>query len=475
MKMTFPISFARLWRIGLTALLLAAFIPVAALAASAPKRRNREGRRSPVVIAFERAVPAVVNISTLQVRSRTNPFSQMQNPLADQFFRNFFQGGIRSRREQSLGSGVIIRADGYILTNEHVISQATQIRVQLAGDKVYSARTIGSDPTNDLAIIKIEADARLPHLPMGNSEDLMIGESVIAIGNPFGLQHTVTTGVVSALGRSLLEGGQTQGRNPSDFIQTDASINPGNSGGPLLNIFGELIGINTAIFSKAQGIGFAIPISRARRIVNDLIHFGKVRKAWVGIVLQNLTPRLAARLGYKAGNGTVAAQVLGESPAATAGIQRGDILIDFGGKRITSREDYLNELAGYTVDSQVSVRVWRNGKILEKKIRLSAIPIALADAIAQNWLGIRAASIDDRGVHRYNLYTRKGVVVTSVVNGGASDSIGIRTGDVIRQVNGREIDNVETFREMVVRAREFPRVQLIVQRKNEGYNVTIEP
>jgi serine protease Do len=281
--------------------------------------------------------------------------------------------------------------------------------------------------------------------------------------------------VVSALGRSLMEGGQTQGRNPSDFIQTDASINPGNSGGPLLNIFGELIGINTAIFSKAQGIGFAIPISRARRIVNDLIHFGKVRKAWVGIVLQNLTPRLAARLGYKAGNGTVAAQVLGESPAATAGIQRGDILIDFGGKRITSREDYLNELAGYTVDSQVSVRVWRNGKILEKKIRLSAIPIALADAIAQNWLGIRAASIDDRGVHRYNLYTRKGVVVTSVVNGGASDSIGIRTGDVIRQVNGREIDNVETFREMVVRAREFPRVQLIVQRKNEGYNVTIEP
>ena len=475
MKIAFQTSHKKPWRLGVAVLLLAAFIPASALAAPSLARRDRKGRRTPVVVAFQRAAPAVVNISTLQVRRRSNPFSQMQNPLADQFFRNFFQGGIRRRREQSLGSGVISRADGYILTNEHVISQATQIRVQLAGDKIYSARTIGSDPVNDLAIIKIEADAPLPHLPMGNSEDLMIGESVIAIGNPFGLQHTVTTGVVSALGRSLLEGGKAQGRNPSDFIQTDASINPGNSGGPLLNIFGELIGINTAIFSKAQGIGFAIPINRARRIVNDLIHFGKVRKAWVGIVLQNLTPRLATRLGYKSGSGTVAAQVLGKSPAARAGIQRGDILVEFGGKRIASREDYLNELAGYTVDSNVGVRIWRKGKILKKKVRLSSIPIALADAIAQNWLGIRAASIDERSIRHYNLRTRKGVVVTSVVNGGASDSIGIRTGDVIRQVNGREINNVETFREMVVRAREFPRVQLIVQRKNEGYNVTIEP
>ncbi|MBT4095307.1 MAG: PDZ domain-containing protein [Nitrospinaceae bacterium] len=243
----------------------------------------------------------------------------------------------------------------------------------------------------------------------------------------------------------------------------------------MFNLKGRVIGINTAIFSKAQGIGFAIPINRARRIVNDLIHFGKVRKAWVGIVLQNLTPRLATRLGYKSGSGTVAAQVLGKSPAARAGIQRGDILVEFGGKRIASREDYLNELAGYTVDSNVGVRIWRKGKILKKKVRLSSIPIALADAIAQNWLGIRAASIDERSIRHYNLRTRKGVVVTSVVNGGASDSIGIRTGDVIRQVNGREINNVETFREMVVRAREFPRVQLIVQRKNEGYNVTIEP
>ncbi len=448
-------------------------------AATAPSslrgRRRRKGRRSPVVLAVERAAPSVVNISTLQVRRRANPFSQMKNPLMDDFFRDFFGGRTRKRREQSLGSGVIIRADGYILTNEHVISRATKILVHLSGDKVYPARIIGSDPVNDLAVIKIDADIALPYLPMGRSGDLMIGESVIAIGNPFGLQHTVTTGVVSALGRSLNEKGRNQGRNPSDFIQTDASINPGNSGGPLLNVFGELIGINTAIFSKAQGIGFAIPINRARRIVDDLIHFGKVRKAWVGIVLQDLTPRLAARVGYRPGQGTIAAQVLSGSPADKAGIRRGDILVDFGGKKIVTREDYLNELSGYTVGSEVGVSFWREGKVKESRIRFSAIPVALADAIAQNWLGLRVSSIDDRGVRRYSLRTRSGVVVTAVVSGGASDSIGIRPGDVIRQVNGQSIGNVESFREMVVRAREFPRVQLIVQRRNEGYNVTLEP
>ncbi len=450
--------------------------PGAAEAAASPSSlRRRKGRRSPVVLAVEHAAPSVVNISTLQVRRRANPFSQMRNPSTDDFFRDFFGRRTRKRREQSLGSGVIIRADGYILTNEHVISQAAKILVQLSGGKIYPARTIGSDPVNDLAIIKIDADVALPFLPMGRSGDLMIGESVIAIGNPFGLRHTVTTGVVSALGRSLNEKGGKQGRIPSDFIQTDASINPGNSGGPLLNIFGELIGINTAIFSKAQGIGFAIPINRARRIVDDLIHFGKVRKAWVGIVLQDLTPRLAAQISYRPGQGTIAAQVLAGSPADKAGIQRADILVEFGGKKIASREDYLNELSGYTVGSEVSVRFWRKGNIKETRIRLSAIPVALADAIARNWLGLRVSSIDDRGVRRYNLRTRNGVVVTAVVSGGASDSIGIRPGDVIRQVNGKSIGNVETFREMVVRAREFPRVQLIVQRRNEGYNITLEP
>ncbi|MEE9275532.1 MAG: trypsin-like peptidase domain-containing protein, partial [bacterium] len=292
---------ARIYLACLLAPLLAALLvqlPAApAQGAAAPRLRPLKERRNPVVLAVESAAPAVVNISTSQVRRGTNPFSQQRNPLAEEFFRNFFGPPLKKPPGRSLGSGVIIRADGYILTNDHVVSGASEIRVHLAGNKIYPARIIGSDPTNDLAVIKIDADEALPHLPMGRSEDLMIGETVIAIGNPFGLQHTVTTGVVSALGRSL--GKREKGhRNPADFIQTDASINPGNSGGPLLNIYGELIGVNTAIFSKAQGIGFAIPINRARRIVGDLIHFGKVRKVWVGLVLQDLTPRLASRIGY---------------------------------------------------------------------------------------------------------------------------------------------------------------------------------
>jgi len=437
-------------------------------------RDRRQGRMSPIVIAVKRTAPTVVNISTLQARQRVNPFAQFRNPLMDEFFRNFFESRPRRRREQSLGSGVIIRADGYILTNQHVISLAEKIQVHTSGNRIYAARIIGADPINDLAVIKIKASKPLPHLPMARSDDLMVGETVIAIGNPFGLQHTVTTGVVSAIGRSL-DSGRSRRRNPSDFIQTDASINPGNSGGPLLNVFGELIGINTAIFSKAQGIGFAIPINRARRIVDDLIYFGKVRKAWVGIILQDFKSRIASRLGFPQKLGTIAAQVIEGSPAYKGGIRRGDVLIRFGSIEINSRKDYLNELAGYTVGSEVIVDIWRKNKILPRKVRLSSIPVALSNAIAQNWLGIRVAPIDKKSLHRYRIKSQNGVIVTRVVKGSASDNIGIQPGDVIRQINGQPTLDIESFREMVVRAREFPRVQLLVLRSNQGYNVTLQP
>ena len=461
------------WRAGILALLAAALALPGPVEAG-KTRRGRRGRMSPVVLAVKRSAPAVVNISTLQVRRRANPFARYRNPLTDEFFRDFFGRRQPRRREQSLGSGVIIRSDGYILTNQHVISRAEKIRVQLAGNRIYSARIIGADPVNDLAVIKIEAPRPLPFLPMGRSDDLMIGETVIAIGNPFGLQHTVTTGVVSAVGRSL-DSGKNSRRNPSDFIQTDASINPGNSGGPLLNIFGELIGVNTAIFRKAQGIGFAIPIDRARRIVDDLIHFGKVRKAWVGIVLQDFRSRLASRVGFPRKRGAIVAQVIEGSPAWEGGIRQGDILIGFGGKKIDSRKEYLNELAGYTVGSEVSADIWRKGKVFTRRVRLSSIPIALADAIAQNWLGIRVAAIDERSLRRYRIQSRNGVMVTRVIGGSASANIGIQPGDVIRQVNGQPTRDIESFREMVVRARNFPRVQLLLYRSNQGYTLTLQP
>ncbi|MBI3128274.1 MAG: trypsin-like peptidase domain-containing protein [Candidatus Tectomicrobia bacterium] len=455
------------------AILLAASLAAAPSAWAAP--RDRDGRRTPVVQAVERAAPAVVNISALQIREVANPFSPYRNPRADEFFREFFGRTPSYRPERSLGSGVIIRPDGFILTNEHVVSRASEIRVSLAGREALPARLIGADPENDLAVIKIDVREPLPHLPLGRSDDLMIGETVIAIGNPFGLAHTVTTGVVSALGRTLDDGRDKTRRHPADFIQTDASINPGNSGGPLLNIYGELIGINTAIFSNAQGIGFAIPIDRAHRIVSDLITFGKVRRSWVGMVVRDLMPRMAGQMGFPQPHGAIATQVLADSPAQRAGIRAGDILLAFGGKDVGSREDYLNELAGYTVGSRVPLRLWRQGKAIETQVTLAPIPAALAEEIAWNWLGLRAAPIGPDAIQRFRLGTRQGMVITEVLPGGPSEGIGIRPGDVIRRINAQETADPETFREALVRARELPRVQLLIQRRQQGYNVTLEP
>ena len=245
-------------------------------------------RRGPVVVAVEKASPAVVSIfSSQEVERQPNPFSG--NPFFEDFFRDFFESLPDRRTERSLGSGVVIRPDGYILTNEHVVLQSGKIQIQLANERKLNARLVGADSDSDLAVLKVDDAKSLSHLPLGTSEDLLIGETVIAIGNPFGLSHTVTTGVVSAVNRSLNTGERTY----YDFIQTDASINPGNSGGPLLNIKGELIGINTAIYGKAQGIGFAIPISRAKRIVEELISHGAVEAPWVGVATQTLTPELA--------------------------------------------------------------------------------------------------------------------------------------------------------------------------------------
>ncbi len=471
MRAKSALAHAAALRVGGVALLLMAGL----WAAGAQAARDREGRRSPIVRAVERAAPAVVNISALQVHEAANPFSRYNNPLVEEFFRDFFGRAPSLRPERSLGSGVIIRPDGYILTNEHVISRASEVRVFLSGRHTFPARLIGSDPANDLAVIKIDAKEPLPHLPMGRSDDLMIGETVIAIGNPFGLAHTVTTGVVSALGRALEESRGGGRRHPADFIQTDASINPGNSGGPLLNIYGDLVGINTAIFSTAQGIGFAIPIDRAHRIVSDLILFGKVRKGWVGLVLQDLTPRLARQISFPSGQGAVVVQVLEASPAQKAGLRRADILLAFGGREIASHEDYLNELAGYTVGSKVDLKMWRAGEVFGREIRLAEVPTGLADAIGWDWLGLRAGPIDAENARIYQPHTRKGVIITRVLPNGSADAIGIRPGDVIRQINGLATDDMDAFKEALVRAREFPRVQLLVQRRKQGYNVTLEP
>src|SRR5438046_488932 len=283
-------------------------------------------RRSLVVQAVEKASPAVVNVSTEQIVERhASPFPFPQDPFFEEFFRDFVDPRPRRFKTTSLGSGVIVAADGTIMTNVHVIERASRVRVTLNDQREFDATLVGADADADIAVLRVKAGGDLPHIPFGTSADLMIGETVIAIGNPFGLSHTVTTGVVSAVGRSLRD----EERTYTDFIQTDASINPGNSGGPLLDIKGELVGINTAIYGKAQGIGFAIPVDRARRVMKDLVSYGEVRHAWVGLVVQNLTPDLAQHFGVR--RGVVVAQVEPTSPAEAAGIARGDAVTKVDG------------------------------------------------------------------------------------------------------------------------------------------------
>src|SRR2546428_4462544 len=317
----------------------AAALLIAALAlpavAAARGAESDPARRSLVVEAVEKASPAVVNVSTEQiVEQRRSPFPFPQDPFFEEFFRDFVDRRPGRFKTTSLGWGVIVAADGTIMTNVHVIERASRIQVMLIDKRELDAALVGADADADTAILRVKAVADLPHIPFGSSADLMIGETVIAIGNPFGLLHTVTTGVVSAVGRSLRD----EERTYTDFIQTDASINPSNSGGPILNIKGELVGINTAIYGKAQGIGFAIPVDRARRVMNDLVSYGEVRHVWVGLVVQDLNPELAQHFGVR--RGVIVAEIEPKSPAAEAALARGDAILKVDGHEVAARDEF---------------------------------------------------------------------------------------------------------------------------------------
>jgi serine protease Do len=309
-------------------------------------RSNDDLRETAVVKAVRKVSPVVVNISSeFEVHGRANPFSGMGlDPSLKDFFKDFFDPGFEQRYQRaSLGSGVIIDGKrGFILTNNHVIQKTGAITVVLKDGREFKAQIVGADPESDLAVLRIAAQPPLPDIKMGNSDDLMVGETVFAIGNPFGFSNTVTTGVVSATNRSI----RSEDMVYHDFIQTDASINPGNSGGPLLNINGELIGINTAIYAKAQGIGFAIPINKAKRIVADLIKFGEVVQAWVGLTVQDVDRRLAQYLQLKDTKGVLVKKVEETGPARKAGIQDGDVIVALGKRNILSENDYQTAMRG---------------------------------------------------------------------------------------------------------------------------------
>jgi len=413
----------------------------------------------------------VVNISSqYEIRKNSNPFSGYgMDPMLDKFFRDFFAPELERREKRtSLGSGVIIDGTrGLVLTNTHVVEKATTIRVALNDQREFEATIIGMDPDSDLAVLKIQSDQVLPAIQMGHSDDLMIGESVVAIGNPFGFSHTVTTGVVSSVNRSI----KTADRVFHKFIQTDASINPGNSGGPLLNINGELIGINTAIYAQAQGIGFAIPINRAKRIISDLINFGEVVQAWIGMTVQALDSNLSNYLGVPGDVGLMVTAVETESPAATAGIDEGDIILSIDGLRITDIVAYQAKMNEISAEQTLSVEISRKGKITRISIETAIFPLDRALELASQRLGIKVTDLDEQSQLTYGLKTNTGVLIIEMSRGSHLDQLGVRPGDIIRQIDEARVETLADFKAAIIKYRHKPSVVLLIQRHGNLYYV----
>ncbi len=431
-------------------------------------------RENAVVRAVRKVSPVVVNISTeFEVRKRTNPFSGFGfDSYFDSFFRDFLDPGFEHRyKRTSLGSGVIIDGKrGFILTNEHVIKKTGTINVVLKDGREFSAQIVGADPDSDLAVLRIASKSQLPGIEMGDSDNIMIGETVFAIGNPFGFSNTVTTGVISATNRSF----RVNDTVYHDFIQTDASINPGNSGGPLLNINGELIGINTAIYAKAQGIGFAIPINKAKRIVSDLIKYGEVVHAWIGITVQKIDERLSQYLNLSDNIGVLVKKVENNSPAYKAGIGNGDIILSIGTTKIYSEKDYQTIMRDFSEGETIDIKILRNGKEKRFAVKATVFPKELAMDLAYNLLGIAVENLSIKNRYRYKTDAREGVVISDLYPQSYLARIGAIPGDIIRQMNDITINNIKDFDKAIIKYRQKSSVVILLQRGNQLYNITVK-
>jgi serine protease Do/serine protease DegQ len=398
---------------------------------------------------LERATPAVVNIAAVgSVRLRSHPL------LNDPFFRRFFRipDQPRERKTQSLGSGVIVDAQrGLVLTNSHVIANATQITVKLRDGRTLTAERVGADPETDIAVIKIPAEG-LTALPIADAHKLRVGDFVVAIGNPFGLGQTVTSGIISALARSAL--GIT---GYDDLIQTDASINPGNSGGALVNLRGELVGINTAIFSQSGGsigIGFAIPVDMAEQVMEQLLEYGEVRRGFVGAQLQDLDPDLADAFGIKSRRGAVLVNILPQSPAAKAGLEPGDVVVSANGEPVMNAADFRNEVGLTPIGQSVDLEFIRGGKKRRARIVVAGreeVTAAVADKIRNERLA--GATFGDIPEESPAYGRIGGVMVFELKRDSYAVRAGLREGDIITSVNRTRVPNLKAFLQLVGRSK----------------------
>jgi serine protease Do len=426
-------------------LALLSLISVIALPGAGPlaaQTSTQASRRTPVVAAAEKVSPAVVNVSAESVVRDVDPF-----------FGLFFG---QSRRTQSLGSGLIIDANGMVVTNAHVIEGASRIVVTTLDGRELDADLLGSDRDADLALLKVKA-RNLPAIPLGRSGDLMIGETVIAIGNPFGLSHTVTTGVLSAVGRTVPS--ERAGQVFTDFLQTDASINPGNSGGPLVNILGEVIGINTAIIQGASGIGFAIPADRARRVVDDLLRFGALRPLWTGARLITIDAETAQSANLPVRRGALVLKVYPGSPAAQAGLQEKDVVVAVNGHPVTAREDVATALYTAAAGSAVSLDLRRGERTLTVSLKAVQPPQGLGRQVLESNVGLDVAE------------SQGALVIRRVTPGSVAAGKGLRPGDVILGANGQEVSKEEDLGREVLRGLERGGLLLAVQRGRYVYNL----
>ncbi len=404
--------------------------------------------------------PSVVNISTVQVMRRgANPYYGFD----DEVFERFFGVPRGSFKRSSLGSGFIMNKSGYIITNNHVVAKADEITVRLYDRREFKAKVIGTDADTDLAVIKIEAGGLVP-LPLGNSDSISVGDWVLAIGSPFGLEQTVTQGIISAKGRII-------GAGPyDDFLQTDAAINPGNSGGPLVNLDGGVVGINTAISSTSggyEGVGFAIPVNLAKKIISDIINKGKVIRGWLGVGIQEITPELAEH--FKVKEGVLIAQIFKDGPAEKAGLQRGDVIVEFDGKEVKNHRELQSVVAATDVNKKVKVKVIRQGKP-----RVSEVSVAERDIGAMSEApqyvsndascGITAGDITEEVRRQYGLKDRSGVIVLELSRGSAAAEAGVMRGDIIHEVNGKVVKGLKDFEAEIARLKQGNRAVFVIER-----------
>ncbi|MDD5712441.1 MAG: DegQ family serine endoprotease [Smithellaceae bacterium] len=434
----FVVSFVEVLRSSFLAPVGPDVQPVAALSSG-------EGSLVPLSFAdlTERVKPAVVNIGTSKtIRAGARPFGEGPFLGRDDFFGRFFGDVPREYKQKSLGSGFIISHDGYIFTNYHVVEQADRIVVKLSDGKEYNAKIIGKDAKIDIALIKIKPTQSLPVVELGDSDRSRVGEWVIAIGNPFGLEQTVTAGIISAKGRVI-------GAGPYDnFIQTDASINPGNSGGPLFNMEGRVIGINTAIVAQGQGIGFAIPINMARDILSDLKAKGKVVRGWVGVSVQDVTEDIAKNLKQRDRNGALVSEVFKGDPADRAGIKAGDIITAINGKKIKDSHELLMIVANFRVGDNVEIKALRDGQETTFRVivaeRKDHPEVATASGTAQDF-GMTVQEITPEMARYLRLALKSGVIVADVREDSAADDVGIQPQDIVLQVNKVKINSLKDY------------------------------